>query len=45
MRTFYFPTYIVAEIIIIAVASVTLAGVLFMLVWSQSDMLIKQIIS
>ena len=37
--------FIVAEIIIIAVASVTLAGVLFMLVWSQSDMLIKQIIS
>ena len=37
--------FIVAEIIIIAVASVTLAGILFMLVWSQSDMLIKQIIS
>jgi putative ABC transport system permease protein len=37
--------FIVAEIIIIAAASVTLAGVLFMLVWSQSDMLIKQIIS
>lgn len=37
--------FIAAEIIIIAVASVTLAGVLFMLIWSQSDMLIKQIIS
>ena len=37
--------FIVAEIIIIAVASVTLAVVLFMLIWSQSDMLIKQIIS
>ena len=37
--------FIAAEIIIIAVASVALAGVLFMLVWSQSDMLIKQIIS
>jgi len=37
--------FIAAEIIIIAVASVTLAGVMFMLIWSQSDMLIKQIIS
>jgi putative ABC transport system permease protein len=37
--------FIAAEIIIIAVASITLAGVLFMLIWSQSDMLIKQIIS
>jgi putative ABC transport system permease protein len=37
--------FIVAEILIIAIASVTLAGILFMLAWSQSDMLIKQIIS
>ena len=37
--------FIAAEIIIIAVASATLAGVLFMLIWSQSDMLFKQIIS
>jgi putative ABC transport system permease protein len=37
--------FIVAEIIIIAVSSVTLACVLFTLVWSQSDILIKQIIS
>jgi putative ABC transport system permease protein len=37
--------FIAAEIIIIGVASVTLAGILFMLTWSQSDMLIKQMIS
>ncbi len=37
--------FIAAEIIIIAIASVTLAGVLFMLIWSQSDVLIKQLIS
>jgi hypothetical protein len=37
--------FIAAEINIIAVASVILAGVLFMLAWSQSDLLIKQIIS
>jgi putative ABC transport system permease protein len=37
--------FIAAEIIIIAVASATLAGVLFMLIWSQSDTLFKQIIS
>ena len=37
--------FIGAEIIIIAVASVTLAGVMFVLIWSQSDVLIKQIIS
>jgi putative ABC transport system permease protein len=37
--------FIAAEIIIIAVASVALAGLLFMLIWSQSDMLFMQIIS
>jgi putative ABC transport system permease protein len=37
--------FIAAEILIIAVTSITLAGVLFMLTWSQSDMIIKQIIS
>ncbi len=37
--------FIAAEIIIIGVVSVTLAGILFMLTWSQSDMLIKQMIS
>jgi len=37
--------FIAAEILIIAVASVTLAGVMFMLIWSQSDMLIKKMIS
>ena len=37
--------FIAAEILIIAVTSITLAGVLFMLTWSQSDMLIKQLIS
>ncbi len=37
--------FIAAEIIIIAVSSVILAGVLFVLAWSQSDMFIKQIIS
>jgi len=37
--------FIAAEILIIAVTSITLAGVLFMLTWSQSDMFIKQLIS
>jgi hypothetical protein len=37
--------FIAAEIIIIAVASATLAAALFVLIWSQSDMLFKQIIS
>lgn len=37
--------FIAAEIMIIAVASVALAALLFMLIWSQSDLLIKQIIS
>jgi putative ABC transport system permease protein len=37
--------FIAAEIIIIGVMSVTLAGILFMLTWSQSDMLIKKMIS
>ena len=37
--------FIFAEIIIIAITSVTLAGLLFMLTWSQSDMLIKKMIS
>ena len=37
--------FIAAEIVIIAVASVALASILFMLAWSQSDILIKQIIS
>ncbi|MBW2606425.1 MAG: ABC transporter permease [Deltaproteobacteria bacterium] len=37
--------FIAAEIIIIGVMSITLAGILFMLTWSQSDMLIKKMIS
>jgi len=37
--------FIAAEIIIIGVMSVTLAGIFFMLTWSQSDMLIKKMIS
>ena len=36
--------FIGAEILIIAVASVTLAGVLFILIGSQSDMIIKHLI-
>jgi len=37
--------FIAAEIIIIAVVSAILAGILFMLIWSQSDTIFKQIIS
>ena len=37
--------FILAEILVITIASIGLAGVLFMLTWSQSDALIKQLIS
>jgi putative ABC transport system permease protein len=37
--------FIAAEIMIITVSSIALAGVLFMLTWSQSDMLINRIIN
>lgn len=37
--------FIAAEIAIIAIASVAVAGVMFMLIWSQSDALIKQLIA
>lgn len=37
--------FILAEILIIAVTSIGLAGVLFTLIWSQSDAIIKQLIS